>query len=103
MKVWAALAILCVLLVYVWERVDVVQVGYRVEQLKAKKVALQRERDELRLRVSTLTAPERLARAAGDKLGMAPPHQGQIRLVRLEPDAPKATPNSAPEVRIARR
>ena len=103
MKVWAALAVLSVLLLYVWERVDVVQVGYRVEQLKAKKVALQRERDELRLRVSTLTAPERLARAAGEKLGMTPPHQGQVRLVRLDPDVPSATPDRGPEVRIARR
>jgi cell division protein FtsL len=103
MKVWAALAVLSVLLLYVWERVDVVQVGYQVEQLKGKKVALQRERDELRLRVSTLTAPERLARAAVDKLGMTAPHQGQVRLVRLEADAPSAAPVSSSEVQLARR
>ena len=103
MKVWAALAVLSVLLLYVWERVDVVQVGYRVEQLKAKKVALQRERDELRLRVSTLTAPERLARAAVEKLGMTAPHQGQVRLVRLAPDVPSVAPVPSPEVQIARR
>jgi cell division protein FtsL len=103
MKVWVALAVLSVLLLYVWERVDVVQVGYQVEQLKVKKVALQRERDELRLRVSTLTAPERLARAAVEKLGMTAPHQGQVRLVRLDPDVPSASPVLSPEVQIARR
>jgi len=103
MEVWAALVVLSVLLLYVWERVDVVQVGYQVEQLKAKKVALQRERDELRLRVSTLTAPERLARAAVDKLGMTAPHQGQVRLVRLEPDVPSVAPVSSSEVQLARR
>jgi cell division protein FtsL len=80
---------LSVLLLYVWERVDVVQVGYHIEQMKSKKVALERERDELRLKVSTLTSPDRIAKAATDKLGMLPPQQGQVRLVRLEPEAPK--------------
>jgi cell division protein FtsL len=88
MKTLTTLAVLSVLLLYVWERVDVVQVGYHIEQLKSKKVALERERDELRLKVSTLTSPDRIAKAATDKLGMLPPQQGQVRLVRLEPDAP---------------
>jgi cell division protein FtsL len=88
MKTFTALAVLSVLLLYVWERVDVVQVGYHIEQLKSKKVALERERDELRLKVSTLTSPDRIAKAATDKLGMLPPQQGQVRLVRLIPDVP---------------
>lgn len=88
MKTFTALAILSVLLLYVWERVDVVQVGYHIEQLKFKKVALERERDELRLKVSTLTSPDRIAKAATDKLGMLPPQQGQVRLVRLQPETP---------------
>ncbi len=33
MKALTALAVLSVLLLYVWERVDVVQVGYHIEPL----------------------------------------------------------------------
>ena len=103
MKTFIALAVLSVLLLYVWERVDVVQVGYRIEQLKSKKVALERERDELRLKVSMLTSPDRIAKAAGEKLGMVPPQQGQVRLVRLEPDEPnKGRPVVAMELKLAK-
>jgi len=102
MKVVAALAVLSLLLLYVWERVDIVHVGYRIEQLKSKRAVLERERDELRLKVSTLTAPERIARAATEKLGMIPPQQGQLRLVRLDSTTPlKGQPLTA-EIRVAK-
>jgi cell division protein FtsL len=101
MKTLTALAVLCVLLLYVWERVDVVQVGYHIEQLKSKKVSLERERDELRLKVSTLTSPDRIAKAATEKLGMLPPQQGQVRLVRLE-KSPMKDQAVATELKLAR-
>ncbi|MDQ6734086.1 MAG: cell division protein FtsL [Nitrospirota bacterium] len=102
MKTLTALAVLSVLLLYVWERVDVVQVGYHIEQLKSKKVSLERERDELRLKVSTLTSPDRIAKAATEKLGMLPPQQGQVRLVRLEPEPPMKGQAVAMELKLAR-
>ena len=102
MKTLTSLAVLTVLLLYVWERVEVVQVGYHIEQLKSKKVALERERDELRLKVSTLTSPDRLAKAATEKLGMLAPQQGQVRLVRLEPESPIRGQAVAMELKLAR-
>lgn len=102
MKVVAALAVLSLLLLYVWERVDIVHVGYRIEQLKSKKLALERERDELRLKVSTLTAPERIAKAATGKLGMIPPQQGQVRLVRLDAGVPLKGHPATGEIRVAK-
>ncbi|MEP6887793.1 MAG: cell division protein FtsL [Nitrospirales bacterium] len=102
MKALTALAVLSVLLLYVWERVDVVQVGYHIEQLKSKKVALERERDELRLKVSTLSSPDRIAKAATEKLGMVPPQQGQVRLVRLMPDVPTKAVTVAMELKLAK-
>jgi len=102
MKTLTALAVLSVLLLYVWERVDVVQVGYRIEQLKSKKVALERERDELRLKVSMLTSPDRIAKAATEKLGMLAPQQGQVRLVRLEPELPAKGQVVAMELKLAK-
>ena len=95
MKIVAGLAVLSLVLLCVWERVDVVKVGYRIEHLKVKKSALERERDELRVKVSGLTAPEKIAKLAAEKLGMAPPRQGQVRLVRVEPGSPaKAKPEN---------
>ncbi len=102
MKALTALAVLSVLLLYVWERVDVVQVGYHIEQLKSKKVALERERDELRLKVSTLSSSDRIAKAATEKLGMVPPQQGQVRLVRLMPDVPTKAVTVAMELKLAK-
>ncbi|HJU04456.1 MAG TPA: cell division protein FtsL [Nitrospiraceae bacterium] len=88
MKIMAGLAVVSLVLLCVWERVDVVQVGYRIEQLKLKKTALERERDELRVKVSGLTSPDRIAKLATEKLGMVPPQQGQVKLVRVEPPIP---------------
>jgi cell division protein FtsL len=102
MKTLTALAVLSVLLLYVWERVDVVQVGYHIEQLKSKKVSLERERDELRLKVSMLTSPDRIAKAATERLGMLPPQQGQVRLVRLGPEPHMKDQVVAMELKLAR-
>lgn len=102
MKAVTAIAVLSLLLLYVWERVDIVRVGYQVERLKSKKVLALREGDELRVKVSTLTAPERIARAATEKLGMGPPHQGQVILVRVDAPTPSETGASASEIRLAK-
>jgi cell division protein FtsL len=101
MKIMAGLAVLSLVLLYVWERVDVVQVGYRIEQVKVRKLALERERDELRVKVSALTSPEKIAKLATEKLGMTPPQQGQVRLVKVEPMVPKVRPGTG-ELRLAK-
>jgi cell division protein FtsL len=101
MRTLAALAVIGLLLLYVAERVDIVRVGYETERLKAQKIILQREHDELRVKVSTLTAPDRIARAANERLGMIPPQQGQVVLVRLE-SAPTEKQEPRPEIRLAR-
>jgi len=101
MRLLAGLGIIGLLLLFVWERVDIVRVGYRIEQLKTQKVALQREQDELRVKVSALTAPDRIARAATEKLGMLPPQPGQVVMVSAADPAPAAGARS-PEVHVAR-
>ena len=102
MKLIAILAVLSLLLLYVWERVDVVQAGYQIERLKAKKVTLERERDELRVRVSELMAPDRIAKLASEKLAMAPPQQDQVRLVRVD-RPPQVSPAAPPVLQVAQR
>jgi cell division protein FtsL len=101
MRLLAVLGIIGMLLLFVWERVDIVRVGYRVEQLKTQKVALQREQDELRVKVSALTAPDRIAKAATEKLGMIPPQPGQVVMVNAA-DAVPAVGERSSEVHVAR-
>jgi cell division protein FtsL len=100
MKTVAVVAGLYLVFIFVWERVDVVRLGYQVERLKAQKILLERERDQLQVKFSTLTAPERIARVATEKLGLMPPHQGQVLVVRLQHEAPQL-PSSMEEVRVA--
>jgi cell division protein FtsL len=102
MRILAVCLGLCLVFVFVWERVDMVRVGYQIERLKQDKVMLERERDELRVKFSALSAPDRIAKVASEKLGMALPQQGQVIIVHTRPDrAP--SPYTAPfEVRIAK-
>ena len=103
MKGIAVVAVMSMIFLFVWERVDVVRLGYQIERLKAQKISLERERDELRVKLSTFTAPERIARAATERLGMILPEKGQVVLVHLGPDAPSIQhPAEEGEVRIAK-
>jgi len=101
MRLLAVLGIIGVLLLFVWERVDIVRVGYRIEQLKTQKISLQREQDELRVKVSALTAPDRIAKTATEKLGMIPPQSGQVVMVSA-PDSSPALGERAPAVHVAK-
>jgi len=101
MRLLAALGIIGMLLLFVWERVDIVRVGYRIEQLKTQKISLQREQDELRVKVSALTAPDRIAKAATEKLGMIPPQSGQVVMVSATDSSPTMGERS-PGVRVAK-
>jgi len=89
MKAVAVVAGMCLVFVFVWERVDVVRLGYSIERLKAQKTLLERERDQLQVKFSTLTAPERIARVATDKLGLFPPQQGQVGISIRAKNVPK--------------
>jgi len=79
MRMLALFIGLCLVFLFVWERVDIVRVGYQVERLKAEKVRLERERDQLRVKFSALSAPDRIAKMATEQLGMVPPQKGQGR------------------------
>jgi cell division protein FtsL len=99
MKMLAVTAGLCLVFVFVWERVDMVRLGYQVERLKHEKVVLERERDELRVKFSALSSPDRIAKVATEKFGMSLPQPGQVVMVQSKP---KDSPASAVELRIAR-
>ncbi len=102
MKAVAFAAVTSLILLFVWERVDIVRIGYQIERLKTQKVSLERERDELRVKLSGFTAPERIARLATDKLGMMQPEKGQVVVINMEPEAPAHPIAAEGEVRIAK-
>ncbi len=103
MKPVMVIFILTFLLGYVWERVDIVRVGYRAEQLKAQKVLLERERDELSVKLASLSAPDRIARVAREKLGLMPPQQGQVVVVHRAESRPGSPAEAPVEVQLAQR
>lgn len=102
MKTLTIVAGVLLLFVFVWERVDVVRVGYQIERLKTQKVLLERERDQLQVKFSALTAPERIAKVATEKLGLVPPQQGQVLMVHLPGDVPGRSIPSVTQVRLAK-
>src|SRR5215813_12629581 len=102
MKAVAIMVGMCLVFVFVWERVDVVRLGYSIERLKTQKTLLERERDQLQVRFSSLTAPERIAKVATERLGMVQPQQGQVITVHVRPEGVPTTPASPNEVRVAR-
>lgn len=102
MKTITIIAGMCLVFVFVWERVDVVRLGYHIERLKTQKVLLERERDQLQVKFSALTAPERIAKVATDKLGLTPPQQGQVFIIHPQPAVPVLATPSVEQVRVAR-
>jgi cell division protein FtsL len=102
MKILAVFVGLCLVILFVWERVDIVRVGYQIERLKNDKVVLERERDELRIKFSALSAPDRIAKVASEKLGLELPQQGQVIMVRTRPDGTPSLHADPGEVRLAK-
>lgn len=102
MKAMMMLLGLGLVFLFVWERVDVVRLGYQIERLKAQKILLTRERDQFRVKVSALAAPERIAKVATEKLGLLPPQQGQVFLVRQQQEVPIPASPVVEQIRVAR-
>jgi cell division protein FtsL len=102
MKTLAVFVGLCLIFVFVWERVDVVRVGYHIERLKREKTVLERQRDELRVKVSALSASDRIAKLATEKLGMSSPQQGQIIVVQSRPSDIHPSSVASVELKVAR-
>jgi cell division protein FtsL len=89
MKALTIVAGVILVFVFVWERVDVVRLGYHIERLKSQKVLLERERDQLQVKFSALMAPERIAKMATEKFGLVPAQQGQVLMVHQPGEAPR--------------
>jgi cell division protein FtsL len=74
----SALALIGVVLVHVWLRLQVVQMGYALSTISKLQGRLEQENRELKVELATLTSPERLEALARSRLGLVTPDKGQI-------------------------
>ena len=75
---FSALALIGVVLVHVWLRLQVVQMGYALSTISKLQGRLEQENRELRVELATLTSPERLEALARSRLGLVTPDKGQV-------------------------
>lgn len=87
--------------VYVWQSVNVIRLGYEVEDLKKEKARLVKMNDMLKIEVATLTSPDRIERIATARLGMKTPADSQVVLVKRMDKGPGAEPDSGRHVKKA--
>lgn len=73
-----SLVLICVALLNVWVRLQVVQTGYVLATTSKLYSRLEQEHRELRVEIATLTSPDRLEQMARKRLGLIPPEKGQV-------------------------
>ena len=81
-----------VLLFSGWQRVELLQHGYRVEQMQKERGDEEEINRHLRLEIETLKAPQRIEKMAIDDLKLVAPETGAaIVIERVVPPEPPAT------------
>ncbi len=73
--------VLVAALLYVWQHIYVVRLGYEIERLRERHGALVQENKVLRLEMGQLRSLKRVEEIARNRLGMAKPKPGQVLLI----------------------
>lgn len=81
-RVLLTIAVICGLILYVGEKVKIVQLGYRIEALEKEKRELERTNRSLRIEASSLASPSRIEAIAVKRLGMVRPEKDAVVVVR---------------------
>jgi cell division protein FtsL len=90
-SIWVGIGLAAAMMAAVWERSEVVSLGYEVGQLgKNRDLELQRHR-ALIIEAASLSSLERVDRLAETHLGMVPAKPGQVQLV---PERPTTDPSA---------
>jgi cell division protein FtsL len=71
--------------VYMWPRVQVVRLAYRVQTSEQHLRDLLQARDQLRFDLASLKDPQRIYHLATEQLGMNTPRRDQVIIVTPEP------------------
>ena len=69
-------------LVYVWSRIQVIQVGYEISNAMKSGRGFVEENKKLRVEVATLKSYARIERIATEELGMSKPGSDQVIVIR---------------------
>ncbi len=83
------LAVLVVvgLMIYVGGKVQIMRLGYRIDELEKQKQDLERANRALQIEASSLSAPGRIEEIAVKQLGMVRPAKENVVVVRRMPQA----------------
>ncbi len=70
------------LMFYLWHHIDVIRAGYKIEEIKKEKKALQEEIRQLKIRRSELMRLDRVDEIAKTKLGLVKVRENEIIVVK---------------------
>jgi cell division protein FtsL len=77
-------------LAYVWQNVEWIQIGYRIERLKGQRDRLVESQHRLRLEKVSLESLSRIEHLSTTTLGLSQPPAGMVVLVDRDHPAPEA-------------
>ena len=77
-NLFAGLLLASVLFLHAWTGLRVGELSYELARAHEVQARLDREKQELKVRLASATAPDRLEALARERLGMRPPKPGQV-------------------------
>jgi cell division protein FtsL len=92
---WKSVAVAGVLVVmllfWAWQQFELLQHGYRLEEMQRERAAEVEVGRRLRLEIETLKSPKRIEQIATEQLGLVAPTQGEALVIeRVVPAEPPA-------------
>jgi len=78
LSVFLTAALIAIVLLHVWLRLQVVQLGYVLSTGSRLQSRLEQENRELKIELATMTSPDRLESLARRRLGLRSPEKGQV-------------------------
>jgi cell division protein FtsL len=88
-----AALVVAALMVYVGGKVQIMRIGYEIDDLGRQKQELERANRALQIEASSLSAPARIEEIAVQRLGMVMPPKENIVVVRRRADAGTTAPS----------
>lgn len=83
----AAVLIVAALTLYIWQRFQVIELGYKVDRFKTERETLVRMNNNLRIESASLKSLDRVERIAARQIGLKPVERGRFVLVKVVPGA----------------
>ena len=92
---WRSVAVAGVLVImllfWAWQQFELLQHGYRLEEMQKQRAAEEETARHLRLEIETLKSPKRIEQIATEQLGLVAPAHGEALVIeRVVPADPPA-------------